>query len=135
MTNGHDVNNQVTSLHTNLLSPSYAYYVLNPGFAAKGYLAIALDMPGHGQSYRLEKEPDLAALSEGALAAVKAFGLDGPVDYVGHHTGTGVCLWVSISFFVSSFSFSWVLLSIFLCETRQSLQGLGTSRHFWITHL
>lgn len=35
----------------------------------------------------MEKEPDLAALSEGTLAAVKALGLKEPVDYIGHHTG------------------------------------------------
>eukprot|EP00243_Klebsormidium_subtile_P003344 TRINITY_DN16714_c0_g1_i1.p1 TRINITY_DN16714_c0_g1~~TRINITY_DN16714_c0_g1_i1.p1 ORF type:complete len:269 (+),score=44.01 TRINITY_DN16714_c0_g1_i1:485-1291(+) len=66
-----------------------------PGFAEKGYLAVALDLPGHGLSYCPEKEPDLAALSEGTLAAVKALGLEEPVDYIGHHTGAGVVLWIA----------------------------------------
>ncbi|GAQ83765.1 hypothetical protein KFL_001610060 [Klebsormidium nitens] len=66
-----------------------------PGFAEKGYLAIALDLPGHGLSYRPEEEPDLAALSEGTLEAVKALRLGEAVDYVGHHTGAGVALWIA----------------------------------------
>jgi pimeloyl-ACP methyl ester carboxylesterase len=48
---------------------------------------IAIDMPGFGQSYKPEKEPDLAGFAEGVLAAVQAIGYSEPVDYVGHHTG------------------------------------------------
>lgn len=69
------------------MTNSHRHLLLDPGFAEKGYLAVALDLPGHGTSYRPDKEPDLATLSEGALAAVKALGLEEPVDYLGHHTG------------------------------------------------
>lgn len=55
--------------------------------ASKGFRAVALDMPGFGQSYKPEKEPDLAGFAEGVLAAVQALGYSEPVDYVGHHTG------------------------------------------------
>ncbi|GAQ80484.1 hypothetical protein KFL_000550150 [Klebsormidium nitens] len=57
-----------------------------PVLAAKGFLAIALDMPMFGQSYKPEEEPDLGGFAEGVLAAVQALGYQGPMDYVGHHS-------------------------------------------------
>lgn len=63
--------------------------------AAKGFLAIALDMPVFGESYTPSEELDLRGFAEGVLAAVQALGYQGPMDYVGHHSGQSITIRVA----------------------------------------
>ena len=68
-----------------------------PLFGAAGYAAIAIDLPGHGDSWRPEQPPSIPDYARSVAATLDALGL-ARVDIVGHHTGALVAAQVAVDF-------------------------------------
>jgi pimeloyl-ACP methyl ester carboxylesterase len=68
-----------------------------PLFAEAGYAAIALDLPGHGNSWRPTQPPSIPDYARSVAATLDALGL-AEVDLVGHHTGALVAAQVAVDF-------------------------------------
>lgn len=57
-----------------------------PHLARAGFDAVALDMPGHGESYRPASPPSIDDYAASTLATLDALGWE-QCDLLGHHTG------------------------------------------------
>jgi len=68
-----------------------------PRFAEAGYSAIAIDLPGHGNSWRPPQPPSIPDYARSVSDGLDALGLD-EVDIVGHHTGALVAAQVAVDF-------------------------------------
>jgi pimeloyl-ACP methyl ester carboxylesterase len=68
-----------------------------PLFGAAGFEATALDLPGHGDSWRPKEPPSIPSYAQSVVAALDALGL-AQVDLVGHHTGALVAAQVAADF-------------------------------------
>jgi pimeloyl-ACP methyl ester carboxylesterase len=68
-----------------------------PLFADGGYDAIAIDLPGHGNSWRPQQPPSIPDYARSIVATLDALGL-AQVDVVGHHTGALVAAQVAVDF-------------------------------------
>lgn len=72
-------------------SSSRMWEAVLPGLGDAGVRAIALDMPGFGESFVPESEPSMQWYAEAMLAAADGLGL-GQFDLLGHHTGASVAM-------------------------------------------
>ena len=68
-----------------------------PRFAEAGYAATAIDLPGHGDSWRPRKPPSIPDYARSIKETLDALGL-AQVDIVGHHTGALVAAQVAVDF-------------------------------------
>jgi len=68
-----------------------------PLFAAAGFEATALDLPGHGDSWRPQKPPSIPDYARNVVATLDALGI-AQADIVGHHTGALVAAQVAVDF-------------------------------------
>jgi pimeloyl-ACP methyl ester carboxylesterase len=81
-------------VHQNAHS-SAMWELLMPELAARGYRAIALDLPGYGLSDPLGGEPSLADYARVACAALDQLGVDG-FDVLGQHLGASLALKLAV---------------------------------------
>ena len=81
-------------VHQNAYS-SAMWERLMPELAARGYRAIALDLPGYGMSDALAGEPSLAAYGAVACAVLDQLGVDG-FDVLGQHLGASLGLALAV---------------------------------------
>ncbi len=65
-----------------------------PLLAARGRRAIALDIPGHGNSYRPASQPDGPYYAAAVLEALRGLGIERCV-LIGHHFGAIVGAWAT----------------------------------------
>lgn len=66
-----------------------------PIMAGLGYRAIAMDIPGHGNSYRPSSEPDGPTYARAIQSALDALRIT-RVTVVGHHFGAVVGAWTTV---------------------------------------
>ncbi len=84
---GRPARGRVVLLH-GMTSQAATWWRIGPALAARGWQAVALDLPGHGAMPRLARPLDLDTLVEGVAER-----LPGPVDLlVGHSLGAIVAL-------------------------------------------
>ena len=57
-----------------------------PQLAERGYRAVALDIPGHGNSFRPSSEPDGPTLARAVMDALSGLGIE-RATLLGHHFG------------------------------------------------
>jgi pimeloyl-ACP methyl ester carboxylesterase len=81
-------------VHQNAYS-SAMWERLMPELAARGYRAIALDLPGYGLSDPLDGEPALADYAACACAVLDQLGADG-FDVLGQHLGASLALKLAV---------------------------------------
>jgi pimeloyl-ACP methyl ester carboxylesterase len=72
-------------------SSSAMWQPLMPELAARGYRAVAFDLPGYGLSDPPAREPSLQDYADWVVASAAALGLDS-FHIVGQHTGASVAL-------------------------------------------
>ena len=65
-----------------------------PKLGDLGYRAVAIDIPGHGASFKPDFEPDGPAFARWVSTAVEALGID-RCHLLGHHFGATVAMWVA----------------------------------------
>jgi pimeloyl-ACP methyl ester carboxylesterase len=68
-----------------------------PLFAGAGYTAVALDLPGHGDSWRPLQPPSIPDYARSVKETLDVLRL-AQVDIVGHHTGALVAAQVAVDF-------------------------------------
>jgi pimeloyl-ACP methyl ester carboxylesterase len=68
-----------------------------PLFGAAGYEATAIDLPGHGDSWRPQQPPTIPDYARSVVATLDALGI-AQADIVGHHTGALVAAQVAVDF-------------------------------------
>ncbi len=66
-----------------------------PLFAEAGYAAVALDLPGHGNSWMPAEPPSIPDYAKSVVDAMDALGF-AQADIVGHHTGALVAAQVAV---------------------------------------
>jgi pimeloyl-ACP methyl ester carboxylesterase len=81
-------------VHQNAHSSSM-WELLMPELAARGYRAVAVDLPGYGLSDPLGGEPSLADYARVACAALDQLGVDG-FDVLGQHLGASLALKLAV---------------------------------------
>lgn len=73
---------------------SSMWTALLPELAARGWQAIALDLPGHGMSDPPPQQPNVAYYARRIAQALDQLEIP-VVDVVGHHTGSAVAFWLA----------------------------------------
>jgi len=68
-----------------------------PHLALAGFDAIALDLPGHGNSYRPKQPPSVADYADSVIALMDALGIK-QADLLGHHTGALVAAQIAAQY-------------------------------------
>lgn len=70
----------------------YAKFI---GQMGEDRLAVAVDTPGFGMSDTPEELPEIEDYARAMAAVIDALGINGPVDLMGYHTGSHICVEVA----------------------------------------